>query len=199
MNVIEENLRNLACSRHSLNDGHKIDGTRRTVRSKFHFPGAIFMELPLHGRTKLGRGCPLDVETTRPDQEQQLHVLLAAQLPQNLADLASDASVKPLPPVFWNDHYVVLAVLLHMGLAPPVFHSVLQDPSGPSSRRTVFAESSQERQSLFNSHRRSRWLIYELGGVRRICTPTGERLAKRLHREDFAWQHHHDMYRHTEL
>jgi hypothetical protein len=77
MNVIEENLPNLVCSRHCLNDGHKIDGTGRTVRPEFHFPGAKVMELPLQERTKLGRGCPVNVEATRPDQEQQLDILLA--------------------------------------------------------------------------------------------------------------------------
>ena len=53
---------------------------------------------------------------------QQFNPLLTAQLPQNLADLFPAASKQPPLPVLWNDHHVVLALPLHMGLTTPIFH-----------------------------------------------------------------------------
>ena len=53
----------------------------------------------------------------------QLNALLLAELPKNLPDLRTQTSIEPSPPVFWNDHHMILTVPLHVGLTTPVFHS----------------------------------------------------------------------------
>ena len=52
----------------------------------------------------------------------QFDVLLPAKVAENLPDLCTKTSKELAPPVFWNNHNVVFAVPLHMGLATPVFH-----------------------------------------------------------------------------
>ena len=43
--------------------------------------------------------------------------------------------------------------------------SILPDPSGPSSGR-IFSYSRRKRQSLYGSHRQSRWINFDLDGLR---------------------------------
>ncbi len=45
-----------------------------------------------------------------------------AKLPENLSDLRPQTAVELSPPVFWNNHNMVFAVRLHVGLATPVLH-----------------------------------------------------------------------------
>jgi len=46
----------------------------------------------------------------------QFHVLLPAQLPENLPDLSPRLPKKLLLPILWQDHHVILAFPLHVGL-----------------------------------------------------------------------------------
>src|SRR5262245_21696872 len=61
----------------------------------------------------------------------ELDTLLAAQIPQDLADASPHPPVQHLATVLREDDDVILAVPLHVGLALPVFHGmVLLAPRG---------------------------------------------------------------------
>src|SRR4051812_36564003 len=77
----------------------------------------------------------------------KLDILLPAQVPQDLADAPTDPPVQPLATVLREDHDVILAVPLHVGLTLPILHGRSSYPEGPSSRRTV-PHPRRERQSL---------------------------------------------------
>src|SRR5512135_3583047 len=62
----------------------------------------------------------------------QVDSSLAAQLPQDHADLSPQPSVEDLPAVFRYDHDVVLAVPPHRGQVLPLVHRLPLLPEGAS-------------------------------------------------------------------
>src|SRR5689334_20775998 len=98
---------------------------------------ALALEVPhRHRDAVLGRHAQQHVDVVGHRLAlDQLHVLLAAQLAEDLADRPPRPSEKLLPAVLWQDHHVVLAVPLHVGLALPIFTHDGSPfaPSGPSS------------------------------------------------------------------
>ena len=50
-----------------------------------------------------------------------VEIILSAQFPENLADLPARPSEELLLAILWQDHYVILALPLHVGLALPIF------------------------------------------------------------------------------
>ncbi len=126
-----------AVSLASVRQGRRELGIRATEASMMH--GDVIRHcLPLH----------------------KLDILLAAQIPQDLPDAPPDSPVQHLATVLRENHDVILAVPLHVGLTLPLFHGRSSCPEGPSSRRTV-PYSRRERQSLQESHRQRRWILFD--------------------------------------
>jgi hypothetical protein len=69
---------------------------------------------------------------------QHAQILLAAQLPQNLADLLPGTSKASLLTVLWYAHYVVIVFPLQVGLALPIFHRRSSLLLGPSTVEDFF-------------------------------------------------------------
>jgi len=94
---------------------------------------------------------------------QQFDAFLQAQLSQQRTDPPSELTVQHFATVLGQDHYMVLALPLHMCLTSPVFHGGPPGPAGPSSWRSAFLIPPRtKRQSLLNSHRQRRWINYDL-------------------------------------
>ena len=59
---------------------------------------------------------------------QQIDPLLIAQVPQNLANRPSQIPEDYLPPIFWNEDNVILALPSHMRQTLKVFHTLFLLP-----------------------------------------------------------------------
>src|SRR5205823_3937140 len=86
--------------------------------------GALALQVPHRHRDGiLGRDADQHVDVVRHGFTfHQFHVLLPAQLPKDRADRFARPTEKLLLAVLWQDHNVVLALPLHVGLTLPIFH-----------------------------------------------------------------------------
>ena len=76
----------------------------------------------------------------------------------------SSISVNDLFAILRQNDHMILAFSLHMCLTFPIFHDGPPYPLGPSSLEDRLSNLRLKRQSLFNSHQQSRWIIYDLTG-----------------------------------
>lgn len=88
----------------------------------------------------------------------RFHVLLSAQFPKNFADRSTCPSEKLLLAVLWQDHNVILALPLHVGLTLPILHDGSPFALWGLPQGDRLSPTTQERQSLMNSHRQRRWI-----------------------------------------
>ena len=69
---------------------------------------------------------------------QKLDFFLATQIPKNLANFPTNASIQCLFAVFWLYYHMILTLPLHVGLTLPIFHDGSPCPAGPSSRENHY-------------------------------------------------------------
>ena len=90
------------------------------------------------------------------------YAFLSAQIPQYLSYSTPKLSIDNFLTVLRQNYHMILAFPSHMCLTSPIFHNGPPCPLGPSSLEDRLSYLRLERQSLFNSHRQSRWIIYDL-------------------------------------
>ena len=91
------------------------------------------------------------------------YAFLSAQIPQYLSNPTPKLPIHHFLPVLRQNDYMILAFPSYMCLTLSIFHYGPPWPLGPSSLEDRLSYLPLQRQSLFNSHRQSRWIIYDLG------------------------------------
>ena len=91
----------------------------------------------------------------------QVYPLLPTQLSKYLTNSMPNLAIDNLLPILRQNDHMILAFPLNMCLSLAISHDGPPCPSGPSSTEDRLSNSRTKRQSLFNSHRQSRWITFD--------------------------------------